>query len=67
MFDTLRKVLLCLIDEQERRCNQIIKTDSNCNPASDMRLLSKYRDAYNEFLQLESFYERFLNEDDQFE
>ena len=68
MFDNLRKILLDLIDKQQLKCNQLIKTDSNCNPASDTRLLHRYKNAYDEFLKLESFYEKFSNEeDDQFE
>lgn len=68
MFDTLKKVLLCLIDEQEQKCNQIIKTDSNCSLATSQRFLDRYKKAYDEYLQLVSFYENFSNvEDDQFE
>lgn len=68
MFNTLEEVLKKLVSEQRIKCNQIIKTDSNCNPASDIILLIKYEKAYNEYLQLISFYENFSNvEDDQFE
>lgn len=65
MFSNLREVLLDLIDKQQLKYFQL---DSNYNPASDKRLLHKYEDAYDEFLKLESFYEKFSNEeDDQFE
>lgn len=68
MFNILEEVLKKLISEQRIKCNQIIKTDSNYDPTSDIILLIKYEKAYNEYLQLVSFYENFSNEeDDQFE
>lgn len=68
MFNTLEEILKKLVSEQRIKCNQIIKTDSNCDSASDIILLIKYEKAYNEYLQLVSFYENFSNvEDDQFE
>lgn len=61
MFDTLKEVLSNLIEEQEDRCSQY-------NPLLDKILLTKYKRAYSEYLQLVSFYETFSNEeDDQFE
>lgn len=67
-FNTLKEVLEDLIDNQTLKCNKLIKTDSNCNPASDQRLLTKYKRAYLEYLELIYFCEKYFNEeDDQFE